>query len=195
MLAMFADGVDFHTFTAENLGISRDRAKVLNLSVGYRATFKSVAQQLKLSDTEAQNEIDKWWNLFPTLRRWQDGLIFTSKRSGYCTTLFGRRIKVEDLSHGNQWRRGGAERQLINNITQGSAAEIMKMAMISVTKSARYGLNGFGLLVQVYDELLFESEDIDTDMTIVKHCMENVVKLDVPLVVDSKSGPNWGEVA
>lgn len=71
----------------------------------------------------------------------------------------------------------------------------MKMAMISVTKSARYGLNGFGLLVQVYDELLFESEDIDTDMTIVKHCMENVVKLDVPLVVDSKSGPNWGEVA
>jgi len=195
MCQMFNDGIDFHSFTAERLGISRDKAKVLNLSVGYRATFKSVGQQLKCSDSEAQNEIDKWWSLFPQLRRWQDGLIYNSKRSGFCETLLSRRIKIEDLSHGNQWRREGAERQLINNITQGSAAEIMKLAMIEIANDPLLETQvGFGLLVQVYDELLFESENVEDDLFTVKDCMENSIKLEVPLVVDCKTGPSWGEV-
>ena len=192
MLRMFNDGIDFHAFTSEKLHIDRQRAKILNLSVGYRATFKSVSQQLKCSDSEAQNEIDKWWSLFPTLRRWQDSLIYDSKRSGFCTTLLGRRIKIEDLSHGNSWRREGAERQLINNITQGSAAEIMKLAMINLTKYSE--TTPIGLLVQVYDELLLESQYIEQDLNFVIHHMKNAIKLDVPLVVDAKSGPNWGEV-
>jgi DNA polymerase-1 len=195
MCGMFNDGIDFHEFTATKLGIDRQRAKVLNLSVGYRATFKSVGQQLKVGDNEAQHQIDAWWGLFPTLRRWQDGLIFDSKRSGFCTTLLGRRIKVEDLSHRNQWRREGAERQLINNITQGSAAEIMKLAMIGVINGISALSTTFGILVQVYDELLCESERMDTDLPIVINYMEKAVKLDVPLTVDAKSGPNWGEVA
>lgn len=194
MLSMFNNGIDFHAFTSEKLGISRDRAKVLNLSVGYRATFKSVSQQLKCSDSEAQNEIDKWWNLFPVLRRWQDKLIYESKKSGYCTTLMCRRIRVEDLSNGNQWRREGAERQLINNITQGSAAEIMKMAMIQIGYIKCNLSATFGILVQVYDELLIESQEMSTDLNLVKECMETAVKLDCPLVVDAKSGPNWGEI-
>lgn len=190
MCNMFNDGVDFHTFTAEKLGIDRQRAKILNLSVGYRASYKSVSQQLKVSDNEAQIQIDNWWSLFPTLRRWQDSLIFMAKRSGYCETLLGRRIKVEELNNGNRWRREGAERQLINNITQGSAAEIMKLAMIKIYPM-RYTS---GLLVQVYDELLFESENIAVDIPDVVQKMETAVKLDVPLVVDAKIGPNWGDV-
>jgi DNA polymerase I len=194
---MFNDGLDFHQFTADNLGISRDRAKVLNLSVGYRATFKSVSQQLKCGDKEAQDEIDKWWSLFPSLRRWQESLIYESKRSGFCTTLMGRRIRIDDLNHGNSWRREGSERQLINNITQGSAAEIMKLAMIAIDhdKYAFQFHKEFGLLVQVYDELLFESPIVEGgDIEGVKECMENAIKLDVPLTVEAKSGPNWGEV-
>jgi DNA polymerase-1 len=197
MCRMFNDGLDFHQFTADNLGISRDRAKVLNLSVGYRATFKSVSQQLKCGDKEAQDEIDKWWSLFPSLRRWQESLIYESKRSGFCTTLMGRRIRIDDLNHGNSWRREGSERQLINNITQGSAAEIMKLAMLNVdnmNKNMRYGFPDFGLLVQVYDELLWECSNTVGAMPIVKMLMETCIKLDVPLVVDAKSGPNWGEV-
>jgi DNA polymerase I len=197
LCSMFNDGLDFHQFTADNLGISRDRAKVLNLSVGYRATFKSVSQQLKCSDKEAQDEIDKWWSLFPSLRRWQESLIYESKRSGFCTTLMGRRIRIDDLNHGNSWRREGSERQLINNITQGSAAEIMKLAMIAIDhdKYAFQFHKEFGLLVQVYDELLFESPIVEGgDIEGVKECMENAIKLDVPLVVDAKSGTNWGEV-
>jgi len=193
LCALFNDGVDFHQFTANKLGISRDRAKILNLSVGYRATFKSVAQQLKCSDKEAQNEINNWWGLFPTLRRWQDGLIFDSKRSGFCTTLLGRRIRIEDMESGNSWRRESAERQLINNITQGSAAEVMKLGMIAVHTDSRLSAQA-GLLIQVYDQLVFESPDIGHDLQIVVEDMEKAVKLIVPLVVDAKIGPNWAEV-
>ena len=188
---MFNDGVDFHTFTAERLGISRDRAKVLNLSVGYRATFKSVQTQLGGTREEAQEHINKWWELFPTLRRWQESLIFDSKRSDFCTTLLGRRIKVDGLNDGNSWKREAAERQLINNITQGSAAEIMKMAMIKIEQDKALFTLGFGLLVQVYDELLFESPDAEADMEGVQEAMQYAIKLDVPLTVDCKIGDSW----
>lgn len=193
MCQMFNDGIDFHTFTAERLGISRERAKVLNLSVGYRATFKSVMAQLGGTREEAQEQINKWWNLFPTLRRWQDSLIYDSKRSGFCTTLLGRRIKVDSLNEGNSWKREAAERQLINNITQGSAAEIMKKAMILIRQGQQCGefSDSFGLLVQVYDELVAESENMEADIKTMTWCMENAVKLDVPLTVDAKIGPDW----
>jgi DNA polymerase-1 len=192
LCGLFREGTDFHSFTAERLKISRDRAKVLNLSVGYRATYKSVSQQLKCGEKEAQNEIDKWWELFPVLRRWQDTLLYESKRSGFITTLLGRRIKIDDLSHGNSWRREGAERQCINNITQGSAAEVMKLAMIRSVQHIPY----LGLLIQVYDQLVFESpiNDMPGCMRAVTYCMENAIALEVPLTVDCKTGITWGNV-
>lgn len=186
---MFNDGVDFHEFTAKRLGISRDKAKVLNLSVGYRATFKSVQSQLGGTKDEAQAQINAWWSLFPQLRRWQEGLIYASKRSEFCTTLLGRRIRVDGLSDGNSWKREAAERQLINNITQGSAAEIMKMAMISIRRKDP----AFGLLIQVYDELVWESPNPEYGIPLVIDAMVNSVKLDVPLTVDGGTGPNWTE--
>jgi DNA polymerase I len=186
---LFNDGIDFHAYTAERLGIDRDRAKVLNLSVGYRATFKSVMSQLRCTENEAQQQINSWWGLFPHLRRWQDELIYTSARSGFCETLCGRRIKVEGLQERFRWKREAAERQLINNITQGSAAEIMKMAMIRIQNTNPM----IGLLVQVYDELVFEEDGatIADCVDCVKHHMENAVKLDVPLTVDAGYGENW----
>ncbi len=199
---MFNDGINFHSFTQERLNLGgrigdKDsegyaRAKVLNLSVGYRATFKSVGTQLGVSDGEAQEQINKWWSLFPALRRWQDRLIFTSKQSGYCTTLLGRRIKVENLQEGNTWRREAAERQLINNIAQASAREVMAMGMIHIAQNTQLSPT-FGLLCQVYDELVFESEAIEADSQIVTECMKNSVKLQVPLTVDCKTGSNWSE--
>lgn len=189
---MFNAGVDFHDFTATRLKISRDRAKILNLSVGYRATFKSVSSQLKCSQEEAEAQIDAWWSMFPQLRRWQESLIFESKRSGFCTTLLGRRIRVDGLSDPNPWKREAAERQLINNITQGSAAEIMKMAMIRLASDARLS-QSFGLLVQIYDELVWESVRPEQDKIFVIEDMVNSVKLGVPLTVDCKTGANWAE--
>ena len=183
---------DFHDFTAERLGINRDRAKVLNLSVGYRATFKSVSQQLKCSDREAQNEIDKWWGL--CFLYYEDGrtvLSMPQKEVVSARLCLDGGLELRILSHGNTWRREAAERQLINNITQGSAAEIMKLAMIKIINE--YPLTG--LLVQVYDELVFEyeQEQVGT-LSMVKYMMENCIKLDIPLVAEAKSGPNWGMV-
>lgn len=189
---MFNDGIDFHTFTAERLRIDRERAKVLNLSVGYRATFKSVSAQLRCSNEEAQKQIDLWWNLFPQLRRWQDTLIFDARRSGFCTTFLGLRIKVDDLSHGNSWRREGAERQLINNITQGSAAEIAKRGMLKINGDGRLSKD-FGMLVQLYDEILAESSNMKQDLIYMAEDMCSAVKLEVPLTVDSGIGSNWAE--
>jgi len=184
---LFNKGIDFHIYTADRLGIARDRAKILNLSVGYRATFKSVSAQLKCNDSEAQKEIDKWWNIFPALRRWQDGLIYDSKKTGYCTTLLGRRIRVDGLTESRPWKREAAERQLINNITQGSAAEVMKLAMIRLEQS--YPL--IGVLAQLYDELLVEGHSGDAED--VAMCMRKAVELDVPLTVDCGTGPNWAD--
>lgn len=191
LCALFANGVDFHAYTAERLGISRDRAKILNLSVGYRATFKSVGQQLGVNDKEAQAQINDWWSLFPTLRRWQDKLIFDSKRSGHCITLLGRRIRVDNLGDYNNWKREAAERQLINNIAQASAREVMAMAMIKINTVAPQ----FGLLIQIYDSLVFEAsvEDMTNAVELVVSQMEGAIRLNVPLVVEVKIGPRWGE--
>lgn len=190
MLQMFNSGVDFHDYTGERLHIDRDKAKILNLSVGYRATFKSVSSQLGCTDEEAQKEIDSWWKMFPGLRDWQDKLIWKCKKDGYFTTLMGRRIRVDNLNDFNKWKREGAHRQLINNIAQSSAAEVMKLGMIKVATS------GIHMLCQIYDELLTEhkKELIDIELAQVKSAMEHAIKLDVPLVAECKQGINWGDV-
>ena len=130
--------------------------------------------------------------MFPGLRRWQDKLIWESKRSGYFTTLFGRRIKVDGLDSYNKWKREAAERQLINNIAQASAREVMVKAMLRIEGDFGFS-SSFGLLCQIYDELLFESEtkEIEWDLKLVIDNMVNCVKLDVPLTVEGKTGSNW----
>jgi DNA polymerase-1 len=187
---LFTKDIDFHTYTAERLAIDREKAKILNLSVSYRATKYSVSEQLRCSHDTAQREIDAWWNLFPHLWDWQEKLIYTSRRDGYFTTLLGRRIKVDGLDHGNRARRESAERQLMNNIAQASAGEVMKMGMIKADQA------GIKLLVQVYDELLLEETEaeIEAAMNVAVESLETAIKLDVPLVVDAKIGPNWAEV-
>ena len=189
MCEMFTKGANFHTYTSEKLQIDRERAKILNLSVGYRATFKSVSQQLKCSNQEAQGIIDDWWAMFPNLKAWQQQLIWKTKKEGYFTTLLGRKIKVEGLSEYNKWKREAAERQVINNICQASAAEVMKMAMIELHKQ------GVNLLIQVYDELVFEEleQDIGQALNIVIDTMENCIQLKVPLVAEGKIAKNWAE--
>ncbi len=204
MLQLFNDGVDFHTYFANGLNIGRDKAKVFDLETYYRATAFGVSDTLKCSQEEAQKEIDKAWALFPRLKRWEEDLIYTAKRNGYVTTLFGRRIKVDNLDNteffvnkktGQKvfWKRNAAERQMMNNIGQGSAAEIMKFGMIKLYNRTDLSPTS-GVMIQVYDALTGETPDIARDMPIVKECMEKAVALDIPLTVDFKVGKNWAEV-
>lgn len=186
---MFNNGTDFHTFTSERLSINRERAKILNLSVGYRATYKSVSQQLKCNWDSAQKEIDKWWSIFPNLYDWQQKMLYQAKKDGFITTLMGRRIRVEDLMHGNEYRRESAERQAINNLIQGSAAEVMKLWMVQVDKA------NIDILIQVYDELVIEEPEqgIQEACNKVLALLPEAVKLSIPLVAEAGIGINWGD--
>lgn len=191
LLSMFNKGTDFHDYTAKKLNISRERAKVLNLSVGYRATFKSVSQQLNCTELDAQKQIDAWWGAFPELHAWQQKLIWQTRKDGYFTTLMGRRIKVDGLTEYNKWQKEYAERQLINNVAQAPATEIMKLGMIAVHKA------GIDILVQVYDSLLVEgpTESIKEITLQTAELMKTSYKLDVPLTVDSGTGPTWADIS
>lgn len=189
LVEMFQSGINFHTFTAQNRKISREKAKVLNLSVGYRATAYSVMQQLGCSESEAQAEIDGWWEMFPGLRKWEEDLITQARATGHITTLYGRKIKIDDLHHGNQWCREASERDVVNNFVQGSAAEVMQLGMIQLDRA------GHNILVQVHDEVLAEEPitEIQKKADEAKHILETCVKLDVPLTVDMHIGRSWQE--
>ena len=189
LCGMFASGINFHKFTAERLGMSKDRAKVLNLSVGYRATSKSVSAQLKCSEQEAQAEIGSWWKMFPRLREWENEIIAKCRADGYVTTLFGRKILIENINDGSPWRREAAERDAINNLVQGSAAEVMKKGLIALDKA------GADIRVTVHDEALIEiPKDIAHQKAQeYKEILERCVGLSVPLVVEGRLGKSWQE--
>jgi len=186
---MFNDGINFHRFTADRMGMSKDRAKVLNLSVGYRATSKSVSQQLKCSEEEAQIEIDRWWKMFPRLREWEAEVIAKCRADGFVTTLFGRKIKIEGINDPNSWKREAAERDAINNLVQGSAAEIMKKALIDLDAA------NADIRVTVHDEALIEVPEDQAETLSKKYqeLMEKCVSLNVPLVCEWRVGKSWAE--
>jgi DNA polymerase-1 len=211
MCNLFNSGESIHKFTQRRMelggilgeGPEYDKAKVFNLSVGYFATPASVSSQLKCSWEEAEKQIEIWWSLFPGLRRWGEKLTYDCTRSGFCTTLLGRRIKIDGLDStefyfdrktGKKifWKRESAKRQMMNNICQGTATEIIKKGMIKISENNGYS-SGFGLLVQVHDDLLAESYDMIKDIKMMEFDMIKAIKLDVPLTVDCKIGPNWAD--
>lgn len=186
---LFNDGIDFHQFTAERLGIDRFAAKTLNLSVGYLATEYSVSRQLNCGLEEAKEHINAWWRLFPDLRMWEYAFIEVTKQKGYLETLLGMRIPVDELDSFNSYRRGNAERQVINNLAQGSAQEIMQLGMLELDKQ------GFHILLQVHDSVLLEEVyKGDTQKQTVSDILCNVYQLRVPLTATVKVGHRWGEL-
>lgn len=193
MLQMFANGVNFHDYFANHLGVERKIAKVFDLETYYGATEYGVAKTLSCTEAEAKEKIEQAWQLFPGLRRWRDKTLYNARKSGYAETLYGRRIKFDNLDSPISWKREAAERRVMNNITQGTAAEIMKFGMQKVSKDTRFHPQ-FGLLIQVYDQLVAESPDMEQDIQYMAEDMRTAVDLGIPLTVDSKIGVNWGMV-
>jgi DNA polymerase-1 len=183
---LFREGADFHTFTADRLKIPRQTAKVLNLSVGYLASEYSVSDQLKCGLEEAKEQIEKWWALFPDLRMWIYQYLDKVRQSGYVTTLLGLKIPVEGLCDNNQYKRGAAERQAINNLCQGSAQEIMQLGMYELYKS------GYHILLQIHDSVLLEEPTSHLNYLDIHSKLTDVYKLRVPLTISIKTGLAWG---
>ena len=198
----FRHGEDIHTRTAaEVFGVPplmvtpelRRRAKAVNFGIVYGLSAFGLAAQLGISRPEAQSYIDGYFARYPGVRRFIDSTIAQVRRTGATKTMFGRERPIPDMDSANSNARGFAERTAVNTPLQGTAADLIKLAMIRIDAAlAQRGLQT-AMLLQVHDELLFESppSELDEIRALVKSEMENVAKLEVPLIADLGSGPNW----
>lgn len=202
MLASFRDNLDIHAQTAsEVLNIpltqvtssERSMAKTVNFGLMYGQSSFGLASTLKISRTEAKNYIDKYFNRFSSIKTFLDTLKDKAEQTGYAETLHGRKRFLPDIHSQNRTIKAQAERMAINSPIQGTAADIIKLAMINIEREiTNLGLHS-RMLLQVHDELIFEveEEELEVMKKIVREGMENVVSLKVPLKVDMGIGINW----
>ena len=200
----FAKGEDIHRRTAsEVLGIfpemvtdeQRRQAKAINFGVIYGMSAFGLAKQLDISRREAQTFIDTYFERYPGIRTFMDKCIGEARENLYVTTLLGRRCATPEILSKNGAVRGYAERNAINYPVQGSAADIIKLAMIRVVKRLKDEKLQSRMLLQVHDELVFEvpQNELETMTTLVREEMENAVDISVPLLVEVGCGANWRE--
>lgn len=200
----FRDGVDVHAATAAKIfGIPHEQvtpdqrriAKTANFGIMYGISAFGLAQRLRIPRSEAKQIIDDYFASFPAIRSFIDSSISFARENGYVETLFGRRRYLPDINARNQTLRSLAERNAVNAPIQGTAADIIKLAMIRTGEGiAKAGLRS-RMVLQIHDELVFDvvsGEEVALRKVVVS-AMENVLKLSVPLTVDCNIGKNWLE--
>ncbi len=173
----------------------RARAKTVNFGVIYGQGSRGLAQQLGISVAEAESFIEAYFDKYSLVRIFKEETLERARREGYVTTLLGRRRYLPEINSDNGQRRSYAERTAVNTVIQGTAADLIKVAMVRVAR--RLADEGFqaAMILQVHDELVFEAPKAERAAleAMVKEEMEGALELDVPLVVDSGWGPNWFE--
>ncbi len=204
MLGIFADGGDIHRQTAAEVcevppdkvtDKMRSEAKALNFGIIYGMSVHGFSEATGMSREEARVFIEKYLLKFSGIDRFRTELIEAAKKRGYAETIFGRRRLLPELKSPNFQVRAAAERMAINMPIQGTAADIIKLAMIAVDK--KYGADrDINLILQVHDELVFETakEKSGEYAGEIKKIMENIYMLKVPIVVSASHGENWGEM-
>src|SRR5262249_5288116 len=204
LLDAFARGEDIHRATAAEIfgraprevtSEERRYAKVINFGLIYGMSAFGLAQQLGLERATAQAYIDSYFARYPGVARYMESTRLAARAQGYVGTVFGRRVWLREIRSSNPARRGGAERAAINAPMQGTAADLIKLAMIAVQEWIDRGQLGAKLIMQVHDELVFEVPE--AELAHVKEAlprlMAGVATLRVPLVVDVGVGRNWDE--
>ncbi|MCZ2152828.1 MAG: DNA polymerase I [Bryobacterales bacterium] len=202
LTSAFRNGEDIHIRTAaEVFGVMpemvtsdmRRGAKVVNFGIVYGQTAFGLASQLGISKKEAETYIHNYFDRYKGVKKWIDATIAEVRASGYTRTLFGRRRPIPDLDARNPTARSFAERTAVNTPLQGTAADLIKLAMIRIDHAITERKLAARMLLQVHDELVFElpPDEHDEIVHLVKHEMENVVPLRVPLVAEIGVGPNW----
>ncbi len=204
----FRSGADIHALTAsevfgvpmsEMTGEIRRRAKAINFGIIYGMSAFGLAQRIQVPQAQAAAYIKAYFARFPGIRAYMERIRHECRDKGYVETLFGRRCHIPGIKDANPARRGYAEREAINAPLQGSAADIIKRAMTRIPPALTRGGLRTRMLLQVNDELVFESpeEEAETTAAVVKEVMENacapVVTLSVPLVVETGMARNWDE--
>ncbi|HUV01693.1 MAG TPA: DNA polymerase I [Bacteroidales bacterium] len=204
MIADFLSGNDIHAATASKIfGVAiedvtremRSRAKTANFGIIYGISSFGLAERLTIGRKEAKELIDGYFNSYPGVKAYMDESIRKARELGYVTTMFGRKRYVRDIVSRNQVVRGNAERNAINAPIQGSAADIIKIAMVKIHERMKAEQLASKMILQVHDELIFEvfTPELEKLKDIVIFEMTNAVKLNVPLKVDWGTGKNWLE--
>lgn len=205
LINSFMSGEDIHTRTAaEVFGVStaevtpemRSRAKAVNFGIIYGLSDFGLGRSIKVGRQEAHRYIQNYFTRYAGVKDYIDRIVREAREKGYVTTLLNRRRYLPDLFSPNRILRNAGERTAMNTPIQGSAADIIKLAMVNISRElAEHGFQA-KMILQVHDELIFESppDEIERLKKLVKQCMENALLLDVPLVVDIKTGRNWYDV-
>ena len=202
LLRAFHEGMDVHRATAsEVFGVppaevsseQRRYAKTINFGLIYGMSAFGLAAQLGIEREAAKNWIERYFTRYPGVKRYMDGTRSQAKAQGWVETVLGRRLWLPEINSPNGPRRGGAERQAINAPLQGTAADIVKLAMIAVQDRLDAGHFASKLVLQVHDELVLEvpEGELETIRAELPRLMAGVVALDVPLLAEVGAGPNW----
>jgi DNA polymerase I len=204
----FAEGLDIHAMTASEIfGVPvkgmpsevRRRAKAINFGIVYGISAFGLANQLGIPRGDADDYIKKYFSRFPGIRDYMERTKASAREHGYVETLFGRRIHIREINSTNPGHRGGAERAAINAPIQGSAADIIRRAMIRVPDALAAKKLKARMLLQVHDELVFEAPDkeVESVSALARSVMEKAalpaLELSVPLTVDARAAQNWDE--
>jgi DNA polymerase-1 len=204
MIEAFNDNMDIHTATASKVfGVAlkdvtkdqRYKAKSVNFGLIYGQGAFGLAQNLKISRTEARELIDAYFEQFSGVKKYMEDTINFCRENGYVKTIMGRKRFIPDINSNNQTVVGFAERNAINAPIQGSAADMIKLAMINIHRRLMNMQTGAKMILQVHDELLFDvpKKELDNIQKIIKHEMEIAMPLKVPVVAEAGNGNNWLE--
>ena len=206
LLKAFNNNEDIHSLTAlkifhlssmEQVNPEIRRiAKAVNFGILYGLSAFGLSRDTKVTRKEAQNFIDGYFALYPKVKEFIESIIKQTKEHVFCSTISGRKRFIQDINSRNANLRMRAERMAINAPIQGSAADIIKLAMIACDKYIKENNINAKSILQIHDELIFEVEEsiVDAFMEEIKKLMENVVELSVPLVVNGEKGDNWGQL-
>jgi len=204
LLRAFASGEDIHRATAaEVMGVPLDKvsaearrsAKAINFGLIYGMSAFGLAKQLGISRGEAQHYVDRYFARYPGVKAYMDATRELAREQGFVETVFGRRLYIPEIRASNQQRRQYAERTAINAPMQGTAADIIKRAMLRIDAWLAEGAVDARMIMQVHDELVFEVREDQAAAAgeVIRQLMAMVASLDVPLVVDVGVGANWDE--
>ncbi len=206
LLAAFAAGGDIHRATAAEVwGVpavevtpaQRSAAKAINFGIVYGISDFGLARQLGCPVAEAHQVITRYFQRYPGVRGYMDGVVEEARRTGLVRTMFGRIRRLPDITQRNFARRSLAERTAMNSPVQGTAADLIKRAMIAVHAELERRGSAARLILQVHDELVLEAPEDEAEETaaLVARGMRAAGRLSVPLEVDVRSGPNWLDLA
>ena len=204
MIDAFLRGEDIHRSTAARVfnvplqAVTREQrshAKTVNFGIIYGVSATGLSQQTNLSRSESKKLIDIYYQTYPKLKDYIDKQIYFARQHGYVETILGRRRYLPDINSRNQVVKGAAERNAVNAPIQGSAADIIKIAMINIHRALKHTGYKTKMLLQVHDELVFDVYNPEKDLvsSLIKDQMQNAYKLSVPLIVDIGFGSNWLE--